>query len=118
MVGMRVVAAPAAIDVARFADGARVLRLAPDEVFVVGSDEVAISDPHAIVVRDAGVVGAWVEDPDSALAPLLEWPLPGERPVVASGSLGGIGVRIWLEHDRALVLASAAVATELAELLP
>lgn len=118
IVGMRVVSTVAALDAARWPDSAIVLRLAPDEAFCIGADEVSISDPHAIALRDGGVVGAWVSDPDRVLAPLLEWPLPVERPALVSGALGGLGARIWVDHDRALVLVAAPYATELVERLP
>ena len=114
IVGMRIVAAPAALDAARFTDGAHVLRLAPDEVFAIGADEVAIGDPDAIVVRDGGVVGFWLDDPEEALAGLVEWELPRERPALATGNVGGIGARIVFEVDRALVLVPATLGHELA----
>ena len=118
IIGMRVAATPAALDAARWPERAIVLRLAPDEAFAIGAEEVSISDPHAIAVRDGGVVGAWVTDPDVTLAPLLEWPLPAERPALASGGLAGLGARIWVDDDRALVLVAAPYADELRARLP
>ncbi len=117
IVGMRVIATPPALDAARWPSDAIVLRLAPDEVFAIGADEVSISDQHAIAVRDGGVSGAWVLDPDTRLAPLLEWLLPVERPALASGGLLGLATRIWVDDDRALVLVATPFAAELAERL-
>jgi len=117
IVGMRVAASPAALDAARWPDDAIVLRLAPDEAFAIGADVVAIADPDAIVARDGGVVGAWITDPDEVLSHLVEWALPAERPVLVSGAVAGLGARIWLDHDRALILVPAPFAAELAERL-
>jgi hypothetical protein len=118
IIGMRVAATPAALDAARWPPDAIVLRLAPDEVFAIGAGEVAIADPDAIVARDGGVVGTWIEEPDSVLSHLVEWPLPVDRPVLVSGAIAGLGARIWLDHDRALILVPAPFAAELAERLP
>ena len=60
LVATRVVADPAALDEARWPDSAIVLRTAPDEALVLGLvDADAVSDPHAIVRPETGMVGVW-----------------------------------------------------------
>ncbi|MEZ5316714.1 MAG: hypothetical protein R2752_04880 [Vicinamibacterales bacterium] len=109
----RIVATPAALDAARWPAGAVVLRIAPDEAIVTGAvAPAAIEDPHAIVARETGFVGAWMEA--AAAEALLEracaWARPAERPAFAQGLVAGLPVKLWLDVARVLVVAPAAFA--------
>src|SRR5215510_10733535 len=77
--GSRVVAAPAALDTARWPRSARAWRVAPDEVFVMTAISAdMVDDPHAIIEPDGGFVGVWV-DADRALGFIersCAWELP------------------------------------------
>jgi hypothetical protein len=112
--GLRVVADPAALDVARWqGDDATVLRFAPDDAFGIGAVTVDVDDEHAIVEAEVGYVGAWL--PIEDVVPHLEWPLPTERPVLVQGAIAGVPAKLWLAGDGdALLLTAAALADELA----
>lgn len=118
--GSRVVATPTALDAARWPDGARSFRTAPDEVFVTAAISAdMVDDPHAIVETDDGFMGAWVEA-DRALDFLersCEWELPSERPAWAQGAVAGVPVKLWLDRDRVLFVVPAPYAHDLEDRL-
>ena len=118
--GSRVVAAPAALDAARWPAGARSWRLAPDEVFVtavVSAD--AVNDPHAIVEPDDGFVGVWLETRQALdfLERTCRWELPDERPACAQGAIAGLPVKLWIDRDRVWFVVPAPYARDLEERL-
>lgn len=118
LVGTRIVATPAALDAARWPDTARVLRIAPDEVFIVASVSAdSVSDPHAIIVPDAGFAGVWVAAPEALdfLERSCEWELPADRPAFAQGAVAGLPLKLWFEHDRVLFIVPAPYAADLEE---
>jgi hypothetical protein len=113
--GVRVVADPAAIDALVAALPARPhLRLAPDDVLVIGTTGIDVDDPHAIVELETGFVAADVDL--AAVARHTEWPIPAERPAFAQGSIAGVPARLSLVRDdgRATLIIAAAYADELA----
>lgn len=119
--GLRVVAAPEAIDGARW-EGADVLvlRFAPDDAYAIGARSVRLGDEHAIVEPEAGFVGAWLdaEALREDVVPHIEWTLPPDRPVLAQGTVAGVPAKLWLTSgqdgaDRALLIVLAAHADEL-----
>lgn len=118
--GSRVVAAPEAIDAARWPQGALACRIAPDEVFVTPPvSRGVVDDPHGIVEPDDGFVGVWI-DAGRALDFLertCEWELPQGRPAWAQGAVAGLPVKLWLDHERVLVLVPAPYARDLEERL-
>jgi hypothetical protein len=121
LVGFRIVADAAAVDDGRW-DGPDVhaIRLAPDEVFVLGANGgVRVFDAAAMYDVESGFVGAWL--PDRVLAEIvrrLEWPLPAHRPALAQGKVAGVPAKLWLTDDgRTLLLTHAAYAHELEERL-
>ena len=117
--GIRVVADPAAIDalVAALPAERAHLRLAPDDVLVIGAAEVAVDDPDAIVEPETGFVAADVDL--AVVARHMEWPIPLERPSFAQGAIAGVPARLSLIRDdgRATLVTAAAYAEELAERL-
>ena len=118
--GTRIASTMAAIDVAVFPADALVLRLAPDEVFVMAPVSADIvNDPHAIVEPDAGFVGAWVNASEAMtiLARHCEWELPQQRPAFAQGAVAGLATKLWFEKDRVLFVVPAPFATDLERVL-
>lgn len=117
--GLRVVASPEALDSARWGEGTIVLRLAPDDVFCLGTPAVQVADEHAIVAPENGFMGAWLSGDQlvERVTPHIEWPLPAGRPTLAQGAIAGVPAKLWLEDDRALLLCAAAYAQELADRL-
>ena len=132
LVCTRIVASVATLGAARWPTGAIVLRVAPDEVLIVGNgvadgvepaDDSLVSlvslvgaaDPHAIIEEDSGWRGVWVPS-DQALA-LLErgcrWDPPRARPAFAQGALADLPVKIWFEEDRVLFIVAAPFAADL-----
>jgi hypothetical protein len=116
----RIVAAPPALDAAAWPDGTLVLRLAPDEVLIfLPVHEVAVSDPHAIIVAEDGFRGVWVaaEPALTFLEHACAWELPSARPAFAQGAVADLPVKLWLEADRVLFLVPAPFAADLEERL-
>jgi len=116
---LRVVAAAATLDGLAWPDGVTALRLASDDVLLVGEGRVAVGNEPAIIEQDAGFVGWWLTPGELAAAvlPHLDWPLPLSRPALAQGMVAGVPAKIWLTDDRSLLLCAAAYAHELAERL-
>jgi hypothetical protein len=112
LAGLRAVAAPAALDAARWrGDDVTVLRFAPDDAFAIGAEAVELDDADAIVESEASFAGAWLASEE--VAPHIEWPLPA-RPALAQGSIAGVPAKVWLPEDGdALVVTAAAYADEL-----
>jgi hypothetical protein len=120
--GVRVVAAPAALDGMVVADGTLVLRFAPDEAFVIvplPGGELVAGLSEAIVAREAGLVGCWLTPDELAqrVVSHIDWALPPGRPVLAQGLVAGVPAKLWLESGRALLLCAAPYPHELAERL-
>ena len=121
--GIRVVASPAVIDAAVWPDNTTVLRLAPDDVFVIGATVehaagIADSEPDAIIVGESGFVGCWLHNDALAdVATHIEWHLPTHRPAFAQGYVAGVPAKLWLTDDHALLLCASPYAHELSERL-
>lgn len=118
LAGVRVVAAQAALDALAWPDGVAALRLAPDDLFAVGTTTAEAG--HAIVETEAGFVGWWLsldELYDKVLAH-VDWPIPVTLPALAQGLIAGVPAKLWITNDRALLLCAAAYAHELEERLP
>jgi hypothetical protein len=111
--GLRVVAAPAALDGARWIGEVTLLRLAPDEVLAIDATGVVLDDPDAIVEPDAGFVGA-VLTPDvlAAVVAHVDWELPTESGALAQGKVAGVPAKVLMAAVPVLVT-QAAYADEL-----
>jgi hypothetical protein len=117
--GVRIVADPAGIDSIIAIDGAVVLRLAPDDAFVVLEGRLESVELDAIIVEETGFVGCWLTPDELAarVVPHIDWALPADRPVLVQGLVAGVPAKLWLEFERALLLCAAPYAFELAERL-
>ena len=116
---VRVMAAPEALDALDWPDGVA-LRLAPDDLLLIGSPAAGMGDESAIVEDEVGFVGWWLT-PDELrdhVLPHVDWPLPVARPALAQGLVAGVPAKLWLTDDRSLLLCAAAYAHELMDRLP
>lgn len=118
LIGIRVVAAPAALDALAWPDGVTPLRFAADDLFALGASAAAI--PEALVEEEPGFVGWWLtlEELHDHLLEQVDWPLPASRPALAQGLVAGVPAKLWLTRDRVLLLTNSAYAHELMERLP
>ena len=115
LVARRAVATPTALDAATYPIGALALRLAPDDVLVIGDGPLTIDDPHAIVEDEHGFVSltfSWARY-EAVVAPFVDWSLPLQRPALAQGYVAGVPAKLWLDTDRVLLITNAAYAHEL-----
>jgi hypothetical protein len=134
----RIVAAPTALDSARWPDGSLPLRTAPDEVLLVHTASVSIgssaphplptsigssephpltTDPHAIIAPEGSFMGMWL--PLAEALAFLEracaWELPTARPAFAQGAVANIPLKLWFEHDRVLFIVQSPFAADFEE---
>ena len=118
--GLRVIARPEALDALTWPDGVIGLRLAADDLFAIGAESVEMAAEPAVVEREAGYLGWWLtlEELHDHVLEQVEWPLPTARPALAQGLIAGVPAKLWLTHDRALLLTAAAYAHELEGRLP
>jgi hypothetical protein len=97
----------------------RLLRLAPDDVFVFGQipPTSLVDDPHAIVEEESGFHGAWftMEEFDQRVRPHIDWQLPTEPRSFTQGFVANVPAKLWLTTDRVLLVTNAAYAHELQE---
>jgi len=109
--GVRVVAAPAAVDGARWAgDDVDVLRIAPDEALGLGASGATVDDPDAIVEPEAGFSVALLDrDELEALTAHTDWPLPvaGPAGTLAQGKVAGVPAKIVVGEPSLLVTQTA-----------
>ena len=101
LIGTRVVADPAAIDRLHPGSGARLVRIAPDDVFVIGAAEIQVDDAHAIVEPECMFTGVWLDTSlvESWVATNADWHLPRElvdRPKQGFGFPLGVWMRTEL----------------------
>ena len=131
----RIVASPAALDQATYPPDTLVLRIAPDDVLVIGGGALLVDDPHAIIEDECGFVSWSFPRPafDATVAPFVEWELPSAGPALAQGDVSGpalaqgdvsgpalaqgcvagIPAKLWFEAGRVVLVANAAYAHEL-----
>ena len=117
--GWRVVARPEALDALEQAGVGTALRLAPDDLLLVGPGAPPpVEDDDAIVVPDAGFV-SWTLDAaalDALMSAHAEWELPSRRPALAQGLVAAVPAKLWLHDDgTAQLVCLAAYAAELQE---
>jgi hypothetical protein len=121
LVGWRIIADPAALDEAPWPSDSRVVRISPDDVFLVGAHEPSIpGDPHAIVTPEHGFSGAALSATQLADIGLhhIEWAVPGSGPALAQGQIAGVPAKLVLHADgSALLLVACAAQHELEERL-
>lgn len=123
LVGTRIASTPAALDTITWPDGAIILRLAPDEVYITPTltdpSAVTAHDAHAIIIKDGGFSGAWMQEAAALdlLARHCEWEIPSERPKFCQGAVAGIATKLWLTKGKILFIVQSPFAHELEERL-
>ena len=113
LTAVRVAAAPAALDQAAWREGTLVLRLAADEVLVVGDDPGSIGDLYAVIEADGGWAAIELDRDQAAglFSAHCEWEPPVEG--LGQGLLAGIPAKVWVEPERVLVVVPVSMAHEL-----
>ena len=116
--GIRVVAAPAALDGARWTGAdVDVVRIAPDEALGLGATGVDVDDPDAIVEDEAGVVVALLDEGDiRAVAEHTEWEPSTATGELAQGKVAGVPAKV-VGGRPAVLIVQTAYADELRERL-
>jgi hypothetical protein len=126
LAGWRIIADPAALDAAPWPvssepDGAHVVRISPDDVFLIGGAQPSIpGDPNAIVTPEHGFSGASLSADEVARIGLhhIEWAVPPARPALAQGQVAGVPAKLVLHADgSALLLVACAAQHELEDRL-
>jgi hypothetical protein len=115
----RIVATPAALDAFAPPAGTLVLRIAPDDVLLVGDvpEAPVVDDPHAIVVPDAGWSAAsfsWAVV-ERKVQPITEWHIPSRG--LSQGSVGFVASKVLATEDGVRIFCQTAYAHELEERL-
>lgn len=115
--GWRIIADPTALDAAAWPAGSQVVRISPDDAFVIGADEPTVpGDPFAIITPEHGFSAVTVDADDvAAIAEQhIEWSLPTARPAMAQGQIAGVPAKLVLSADgSALLLVASAARHEL-----
>lgn len=117
LVGWRIIAEPAALDAVKWPKGSRVVRISPDDVFLIGATEPKVpGDAHAIVTPEHGFSG--IELSAAQVAAIaeqhIEWQLPSKLPAMAQGQIAGVPAKLLLSPDgSALLLVACAASHEL-----
>lgn len=115
--GTRIVASAEVLNGMTLPDTLGALRIAGDELLVLGSFMLATAEP-TIIETEAGLVGWWLTEDDLAEVHLhVEWAVPDHRPVLLQGLIAGVPAKLWLAEDRSLLLCATAYAHELMERL-
>ena len=117
--GRRVVATSAAIDSGRFPPNAHVLRIAPDDVLVIGDGSIELADDDAIIEADAGWCALRVgeEQATEIIARHAAWNPPAHRPVMVQGMIAGLAAKVYLDGDNSLIIVATPFGAELEERL-
>jgi hypothetical protein len=107
--GLRVVAASAALDAARWDGGdVDVLRIAPDEALGIGATGVQVDgDPDAIVEPETGFSVALLGAELETLAAHTDWPIPETAGSLAQGKVAGVPVKLLVGEPTLLVVQTA-----------
>jgi hypothetical protein len=117
--GRRIVASPEAIDaivsVEGVVDRGLMIRLAPDDAFLMFDNNGIEVDDGGIVVPETGFAGCWLTEHEvaSRVLPHIEWSVPAERPALVQGLIAGVPAKLWLNGDESLLFCAAPYADEL-----
>ena len=116
--GVRVVAAPDAVDTAQWQDAGPgpddfeplVLRFAPDEAFAVGATGAHVDDADAIIEPELGYTAIMfpVDEFIDVVLPRIEWPVAPTRPAFCQGSIAGVPSKLYIDTTGAATVFVAA----------
>lgn len=118
----RIVAKPMALDAVAWPDGTIALRIAADDVLLIGDDttDIDVGDEHAIISDDAGWSGVWLTNDEIESIALhdIHWPLPTERPAFVQGLIAAIPAKLRFgAGGEALLLVATVSVDEMQERL-
>ncbi len=116
LVGWRIIAEPAAIDAARWPSRATVVRISPDDVFLIGAHPPTLADSFAIVTPEHGFACVRLTAKQVAALAVehIEWSLPRSRPSLAQGQIAGIPAKLVINgRGGALLLVACAARHEI-----
>ncbi len=109
--GWRIIADRVALDAANWPEGSQVVRISPDDAFVIGAARPTVpGDEFAVVTPEYGFSIATVIDVVALAEQHIEWSLPADRPALAQGQIAGVPAKLVLQADGSaqLLVASAA----------
>jgi hypothetical protein len=91
MPALRIVASPTVLDELAPPEGAVALRLAGDDLLILGAASVEVAGEH-LIVDEAGFVGWWLtpDEVTASVLPHVDWALPTARPALAQGLVAGV----------------------------
>ncbi len=117
LIGLRVVARPAALDAVAAPAGGVMLRIAPDDAIVTGTATLVVDDPYAIVEPEYAFVHWRLTMAEfDGIKRHIEWPLPAAG-VLGQGLIAGVAAKIVIDSDHVLLVVSASLADDLTERL-
>jgi len=110
--GTRIIAAPAVLDAVAVPGIRDVIRLAADDLFLLGNYKFIHTGPDALIQEDeTGFVGWWLNPNElEHVGHHIDWPL---TPGLNQGLVAGVPAKVWLGPDRCLLLVARAYAHEL-----
>ena len=113
LTGLRLVAAPAAIDAAVLPPGSTMLRIATDDALVTGVSSLTVEDPFAIIEPEFTFVHWRLTAAEfTHVVHHIEWDLP-ERGALGQGLIAGVPAKIVIGDDDVVLIVSAGLAHEL-----
>ena len=117
--GRRVVASPSAIDSGRFPPNALLLRMAPDDVLVIGDGSIELADDAAIIEADSGWCALHVSEEQATeiIAHHAAWNPPIRRPVLVQGMIAGLAAKVYLDGENSLIIVATPFGAEVEERL-
>ena len=115
--GWRIIAEPTALDSAPWPAGSQVVRISPDDAFVIGESEPTVpGDRFAIITPERGfsMLAVAAGDVAAIADEHIEWLLPTVRPALAQGQIAGVPAKLVIAADgSALLLVGSAARHEL-----
>jgi hypothetical protein len=95
--GTRIVASSTTLDAVTWPAGTTAMRFAPDDVFVLTTENIGVVGEHVIVAAEAGFSGAWMSAEQLAhVAEHIDWPLPVDRPAFSQGFIASVPAKLFL----------------------
>ena len=116
MSSLRLVGPAEALDGLQWTESGTALRLAPDDLLVLGSAATPVDTTSLLAEADPGWVGWWLTpDELGQVRGHVDWPV---EEGLNQGLVAGVPAKLWLGGGRSLLLVAAAYAHELVERLP
>ena len=109
--GWRIIASPAAPDAAPWPQRSQVVRISPDDVFLLGTEAPSVpGDPWALVTPELGFSTATVHDLGALAEQHTGWARPTTRPSLGQGQMAVVPAELGLLADGSTQLLVACAA--------